>query len=59
MDNYAGKRVEIHDWLAEHPGVHVHFTSISASSGSLDGSPDGVCEFIRGAWRAVRIWVRS
>ena len=27
MDNYAAhKRVEIRDWLAANPRVHVHFT---------------------------------
>jgi transposase len=32
MDNYAAhKRVEIRDWLAANPRVHVHFTPTSAS----------------------------
>src|SRR3954469_8809938 len=32
MDNYAAhKRVEIRDWLAAHPLVHVHFTPTSGS----------------------------
>ena len=30
MDNYtAHKRVEIRDWLAANPRIHVHFTRIS------------------------------
>ena len=32
MDNYAAhKRIEIRDWLAANPRVHVHFTPTSAS----------------------------
>ena len=32
MDNYAThKRVEVRDWLAAHPRVHVHFTPTSGS----------------------------
>lgn len=32
MDNYAAhKRVEVRDWLAATPRVHVHFTPTSAS----------------------------
>jgi transposase len=32
MDNYAAhKRIEIHDWLAANPRIHVHFTPTSAS----------------------------
>ena len=32
MDNYAAhKRVEIRDWLAANPRIHVHFTPTSAS----------------------------
>jgi transposase len=32
MDNYAAhKRVEVRDWLAENPRIHVHFTPTSAS----------------------------
>lgn len=32
MDNYAAhKRVEIRDWLAANPRVHVHFTPTSGS----------------------------
>jgi transposase len=32
MDNYAAhKRIEIRDWLATNPRVHVHFTPTSAS----------------------------
>jgi transposase len=32
MDNYAAhKRVEVRDWLAAHPRVHVHYTPTSGS----------------------------
>jgi transposase len=32
MDNYAThKKVEVRDWLAAHPRIHVHFTPTSAS----------------------------
>jgi transposase len=32
MDNYAArKRVEVRDWLAANPRIHVHFTPTSAS----------------------------
>ena len=32
MDNYAThKRVEVRDWLAAHPRIHVHFTPTSGS----------------------------
>jgi hypothetical protein len=32
MDNYAAhKRIEIRDWLAANPRIHVHFTPTSAS----------------------------
>lgn len=32
MDNYAAhKRIEIRDWLAANPRVHVHFTPTSGS----------------------------
>ncbi|SDP36570.1 Winged helix-turn helix [Nakamurella panacisegetis] len=32
MDNYAThKRIEIRDWLADNPRIHVHFTPTSAS----------------------------
>jgi transposase len=32
MDNYAAhKRIEVRDWLADNPRVHVHFTPTSGS----------------------------
>ena len=58
MDNYAThKRVEIRDWLAAHPRIHVHFTQTSASWPNLVEVWFGIAErqaIHRGTFRSVR-----
>src|SRR4051794_32598548 len=58
MDNYAAhKRVEIRDWLAAHPRVHVHFTPTSGSWLNLVEVWFGIIERLaihRGTFRSVR-----
>jgi transposase len=58
MDNYAAhKRVEIHDWLAANPRVHVHFTPTSASWLNLVEVWFSIIErqaIRRGTYRSVR-----
>jgi transposase len=58
MDNYAAhKRVEIRDWLAANPRVHVHFTPTSASWMNLVEVWFGIIErqaIHRGSYRSVR-----
>jgi len=58
MDNYAAhKRVEIRDWLAENPRIHVHFTPTSASWLNLVEVWFGIIErqaIHRGTFRSVR-----
>ncbi len=58
MDNYAAhKRVEIRDWLAANPRVHVHFTPTSASWMNLVEVWFGIIErqaISRGTFRSVR-----
>ena len=58
MDNYAAhKRVEIRDWLAANPRVHVHFTPTGASWMNLVEVWFGIIErqaIHRGSYRSVR-----
>jgi transposase len=58
MDNYAAhKRVEIRDWLAAHPRVHVHFTPTSGSWLNLVEVWFGIIErqaIHRGSFGSVR-----
>jgi len=58
MDNYAAhKRVEIRDWLAAHPRVHVHFTPTSGSWLNLVESWFAIIErqaIHRGSFGSVR-----
>src|SRR3954470_21034487 len=58
MDNYAAhKRVEIRDWLAAHPLVHVHFTPTSGSWLNLVEVWFGIIErqaLHRGSFGSVR-----
>jgi len=58
MDNYAAhKRVEVRDWLADNPRVHVHFTPTSASWMNLVEVWFGIIErqaIRRGTYRSVR-----
>jgi transposase len=58
MDNYAAhKRVEIRDWLAANPRIHVHFTPTSASWLNLVEVWFGITErraIHRGTFRSVR-----
>jgi transposase len=58
MDNYAAhKRVEIRDWLAANPRVHVHFTPTSASWMNLVEVWFGIIErqaIHRGTFGSVR-----
>jgi transposase len=57
MDNYAAhKRIEIRDWLADNPRVHVHFTPTSASWLNLVEIWFGIIErqaIHRGTFRSV------
>lgn len=58
MDNYAAhKRIEIRDWLAATPRIHVHFTPTSASWLNLIEVWFGIIErqaIHRGTFRSVR-----
>ena len=58
MDNYAAhKRIEVRDWLAANPRVHVHFTPTSASWLNLVEVWFGIIErqaLRRGVSRSVR-----
>ncbi|WP_380166393.1 IS630 family transposase [Jannaschia sp. R86511] len=58
MDNYAAhKRVEIRDWLAANPRIHVHFTPTSGSWLNLVEVWFGIIErqaIHRGTFRSVR-----
>ncbi|GAA5122009.1 hypothetical protein GCM10025762_43590 [Haloechinothrix salitolerans] len=58
MDNYAThKRVEVRDWLAANPRIHVHFTPTSGSWLNLIEVWFGIieCQAIRrGSFRSVR-----
>ena len=58
MDNYAThKRIEIGDWLAANPRVHVHFTPTSASWMNLVEVWFGIIErqaIHRGSFHSVR-----
>ena len=58
MDNYAAhKRIEIRDWLAANPRVHVHFTPTSASWMNLVEVWFGIIErqaIHRGTFASVR-----
>ncbi len=58
MDNYAThKRVEVRDWLAANPRVHVHFTPTSASWRNLVEVWFGIIErqaLRRGSFSSVR-----
>ncbi len=58
MDNYAAhKRVEIRDWLAVNPRIHVHFTPTSGSWLNLVEVWFGIIErqaIHRGTFRSVR-----
>ena len=58
MDNYAAhKRVEVRDWLAENPRIHVHFTPTSASWLNLVEVWFGIIErqaIHRGTFSSVR-----
>ena len=58
MDNYAAhKRVEIRDWLAANPRIHVHFTPTSGSWLNLVEVWFGIIErqaIRRGTFRSVR-----
>ena len=58
MDNYAAhKRVEIRDWLAANPRIHVHFTPTSGSWLNLVEVWFGIIErqaIRRGAFPSVR-----
>jgi DDE superfamily endonuclease len=54
MDNYAAhKRIEVRDWLAANPRVHVHFTPTSGSWLNLvvrhEVARDAVV-FVEGGW---------
>ncbi len=57
MDNYAAhKRVEVRDWLAANPRVHVHFTPTSGSWLNLVEVWFGIIErqaIHRGTFRSV------
>jgi transposase len=57
MDNYAAhKRIEIRDWLAANPRIHVHFTPTSASWMNLVEVWFGIIErqaIHRGSFRSV------
>jgi len=57
MDNYAAhKRIEIRDWLAANPRIHVHFTPTSASWMNLVEVWFGIIErqaIHRGTFRSV------
>ena len=58
MDNYAAhKRVEVRDWLAANPRIHVHFTPTSASWMNLVEVWFGIIErqaIHRGTFGSVR-----
>ena len=58
MDNYAThKRVEVRDWLAANPRIHVHFTPTSGSWLNLVEVWFGIIErqaIRRGTFRSVR-----
>ena len=58
MDNYAAhKRVEIRDWLAANPRIHVHFTPTSGSWLNLVEVWFGIIErqaIHRGTYQSVR-----
>jgi transposase len=58
MDNYAAhKRIEIRQWLADNPRVHVHFTPTSASWMNLVEVWFGIIErqaLRRGVFRSVK-----
>ena len=58
MDNYAThKRVEIRDWLAANPRIHVHFTPTSGSWLNLVEVWFGIIErqaIRRGSFTSVR-----
>ncbi len=58
MDNYAAhKRVEVRDWLAANPRVHVHFTPTSGSRLNLVEVWFGIIErqaIHRGIYSSVR-----
>jgi transposase len=58
MDNYAAhKRIEVRDWLAANPRVHVHYTPTSASWMNLVEVWFGIieCQAIhRGSFHSVR-----
>ena len=58
MDNYAAhKRVEVRDWLAANPRIHVHFTPTSGSWLNLVEVWFGIIErqaIRRGSFRSVR-----
>jgi len=58
MDNYAAhKRVEVRDWLAANPRIHVHFTPTSGSWLNLVEVWFGIIErqaIHRGTFRSVR-----
>lgn len=58
MDNYAAhKKVEVRDWLAANPRVHVHFTPTSASWMNLVEVWFSIIErqaIHRGSFRSVR-----
>ena len=58
MDNYAAhKRVEIRDWLADNPRIHVHFTPTSGSWLNLVEVWFGIIErqaIRRGSFTSVR-----
>ncbi len=58
MDNYAAhKRVEIRDWLAANPRIHVHFTPTSGSWLNLVEVWFGIIErqaIHRGTFRSVK-----
>jgi transposase len=63
MDNYAThKRVEVRDWLAENPRIHVHFTPTSASWLNLVEVWFGIIErqaIHRGTFGSVRELTRA
>ena len=58
MDNYAThKRVEVRDWLAANPRIHVHFTPTSGSWLNLVEVWFGIIErqaIRRGSFTSVR-----
>jgi transposase len=58
MDNYAAhKRVEVRDWLASNPRIHVHFTPTSGSWLNLVEVWFGIIErqaIHRGTFRSVK-----